>query len=195
MCALTNLTNIDERPLAPYRDYLRILARLQMGAQLQGKLDASDVVQQTILHAHARRGQFRGTTEAEWLGWLRAILANVLGSVAREFGTAARDVNRELSLESELEQSSARLEKILAADQSSPSGKVVHAEELLQLAQAIVHLPDDQRRAVELHHLKGLTVAEVAAELGRTRPSVVGLLFRALKRLRELLHENEARHP
>jgi len=191
MCALTNVTNIDERPLASYRDYLRILARLQMGAQLQGKLDASDVVQQTILQAHAHRSQFRGTTEAEWLGWLRAILANVLGSVAREFGTAARDVSRERSLETELEQSSVRLEHILAADQSSPSGKVVRAEELIRLAQALVQLPDDQRQAVELHHLKGWTVAEVAAELGRTRPSVMGLLFRAMKRLRDLLRESE----
>ena len=158
---------------------------------MRGKLDASDVVQQTILLAHSRREQFRGGTEAEWLGWLRAILANVLGSVAREFDTAARNVSRELSLEAELERSSARLEQVLAVDQSSASGVAMRTEELLRLAEALVRLPDDQRSAVELHHLQGLTVAEVAAELGRTRPAVVGLLFRALKRLRELLGEGE----
>jgi RNA polymerase sigma-70 factor (ECF subfamily) len=162
-----------------------------MGDRLQGKLDASDVVQQTVLQAHARRDQFRGSTEGEWLGWLRAILANVLGTVTREFETASRNVSRELSLETELERSSARLERIIALDQSSPSGVAVHAEELFRLSQALVRLPEDQRYAVELHHLKGLTVAEVAAELGRTRPAVVGLLFRALKRLRELLAEDE----
>jgi RNA polymerase sigma-70 factor (ECF subfamily) len=186
-----NITaNTGERSLAAYRDYLRILARLQLNGPLRGKLDASDIVQQTILLAHDRRHQFRGVTEVEWLSWLRAILANVLGSVVREFDTAARNVSRELSLETELERSSARLECILAADQSTPSGVAVRSEELLRLAQALVRLPDDQRTAVELHHLRGLTVAEVATELGKSRPAVVGLLFRALKRLRELLREN-----
>jgi RNA polymerase sigma-70 factor (ECF subfamily) len=159
---------------------------------LRVKLDASDIVQQTILHAHAQREQFRGVTEAEWLGWLRAILANTLAATIREFQTGARDVNRERSLEAELEQSSTRLEGLLAADQSSPSEGAVRGEELLRLARALGRLPDDQRCVVELHHLKGLSVAEVAAKIGRTRPAVVGLLFRGLKRLRELLGADRA---
>jgi RNA polymerase sigma-70 factor (ECF subfamily) len=179
-----------DRPLEPYRDYLRVLARLRLGAQLRGKLDASDLVQQTVLLAHANRDQFRGATEAEWRGWLRSILANALAAAAREFETAARDLRRERSLEDELEQSSARLEGLLVADQSSPSEGATRGEDLLRLARALGQLPTDLRRAVELHHLKGLTVAEVAAELGRTRPAVVGLLFRGLKRLRELLAES-----
>ena len=47
----------------------------------------------------------------------------------------------------------------------------------------------DQRRVVELHYLRGLAVADVAAEIGRSRPAAVGLLFRGLKRLRELLKD------
>jgi RNA polymerase sigma-70 factor (ECF subfamily) len=179
-----------ERPLEAYREYLRVLARLQLGAGLRGKLDASDLVQQTVLLAHARRDQFRGGTEAEWRGWLRAILANTLAAAAREFETAARDLRREQSLEAELERSEVRMEGLLAADQSSPSEGAARGEDLRRLALALGRLPDDQRRAVELHHLKGLTVAEVAAEIGRTRPAVVGLLFRGLKRLRELLAES-----
>ena len=137
---MDGMANTEERPLGSYRDYLRILARLQMSGRLRGKLDASDVVQQTILQAHACRHQFRGTTEAEWLGWLRTILANVLGSVTREFETAARKVSRELSLERELEQSSARLEHLLAGNQASPSSLAVRTEELVRLAQALVRL-------------------------------------------------------
>ena len=182
-------TDTGDRPLARYRDYLRVLARLHLSARLQVKVDASDIVQHAILNAHANRGQFRGGTEAEWLGWLRAILANTLAGVVREFETAARDLDRELSLEAELELSSTRLEQVLATDQSSPSEGAMRGEELFRLATALGRLPDDQRRVVELHHLKGFTVAEVAAEIGRTRPAVVGLLFRGLKRLRELLAE------
>jgi RNA polymerase sigma-70 factor, ECF subfamily len=168
-----------------------MLARIQLGPRLQAKLDASDVVQQTILHAHQARAQFRGTTEAEKLAWLRAILANVLAAAGRGFETGARDVSREQSLEAELERSSSRLECMLAADQSSPSQRAVRTEELLRLAAALAKLPEDHRQAVELHHLKGLALIDVAAQMKRSRAAVVGLLFRGLRRLRELLREPE----
>jgi RNA polymerase sigma-70 factor (ECF subfamily) len=153
-------------------------------------MDASDVVQQAILQAHQARAQFHGTTEAEKLAWLRAILANVLAAAARRFETRARDTARERSLEAELELSSSRLECLLAADQTSPSQRAVRGEELLRLAGALARLPEDQRRVVELHYLKGLPIAEVAVQMKRTRSAVVGLLFRGLKKLRRLLRED-----
>ncbi len=179
----------DFRPIEDHRDYLKLLVRLQVGSRLRAKLDASDVVQQAILLAHERRDQFRGGTEGEWLAWLRAILGNALAAAFRRFDAQARDPDRERSLEAELERSASRLEGLLAADQTSPSELAVRGEELLRLAQALARLPEDQRRVVELHYLKGLPVAEVAERIGRTRPAAVGLLFRGLKRLRELLCE------
>jgi RNA polymerase sigma-70 factor (ECF subfamily) len=183
-------TNGDERSLDDYRDYLRLLTRTQMSARLQAKLDASDIVQQAILLAHQNRSQFRGRSEAEWLGWLRAILANVLAAAARRFTAEARDLAREQSLEAELDLSSSRLESLLAADQSSPSERAVRGEELLRLARALSRLPPDQRRVVELHYLKGVPVAEVAALVERTKPAVAGLLFRGLRKLGDLLRES-----
>jgi RNA polymerase sigma-70 factor (ECF subfamily) len=179
------------RPLEDYREYLSLLARLQLGARLRSKLDASDVVQQAILQAHTARDQFRGATEAEWLGWLRAILANALASSARRFTAEARDLGRERSLEVALDQSASRLACLLSADQTSPSAGAVRAEEILGLAQAMAALPEDQRSVVELHHLKGLPVVEVAEILGKSRPAVAGLLFRALKTLRNQLTDRE----
>jgi RNA polymerase sigma-70 factor (ECF subfamily) len=120
-------------------------------------------------------------------GWLRTILANNLAEAARRFGADARDVARERSLEARLNESSARLESCLQADQSSPSQRsqrAIRHEQLIDLARALAELPDDQRRAVELHHLKGLPVADVGERMGKSRAAVVGLLFRGLKALR-----------
>jgi RNA polymerase sigma-70 factor (ECF subfamily) len=180
-----------ERPLDEYRDYLRLLARIQLSPRLQAKLDTSDIVQQTILQAHAANSLFRGQSEPEKLAWLRTILANVLAAESRKYLTLARDVRRERSLESQLELSSSRLQMLLVADQTSPSQRAVRCEDFLRLAAALVRLPESQRQVVELHHLRGLTVVEVAAEIGRTRPAVVGLLFRGLKGLHEMLREPE----
>lgn len=182
----------DDWDLQRYRDYLRLLARLHLDPQFQAKLDASDIVQQTLLQAHRHRDQFRGSTEAERLAWLRTILANALAAAVRGFLTEARDLDRERSIQDSLAQSAARLEGWLAAEQSSPSERVMRVEELVRLAGALGKLPPDQRQVVELHHLMGWPVAQVAETMERTKPAVMGLLFRGLKKLRELLQESSA---
>src|ERR1700722_8116992 len=123
------------KPLEAYGDYLRLLARLQLDPRLRGALDPSDVVQQTLLVAHEKHDQFRGTTDAERRSWLRAILASRLAEAARAFGP--REGGRVRSLEQALGESSARLEQFLAAEEQSPSQGVLHAERLLLLAEAL----------------------------------------------------------
>ncbi len=172
-----------------YRNYLYLLARLGLGSRLRGKLDASDVVQEALLQAHRKAAQFRGQTEAERVAWLRRILATTLAGAFRKYATQARDLVNERSLYASLEDSSARMENWLAADQSSPSHGASRAEQLVGLADALLQLPEDQRSAVELHHLEGCPVAEVAQRLGKSKAAVAGLLFRGLKQLRQLLHE------
>ena len=110
--------------LERFRSYLRLLARLQLDPRLQTKLDASDIVQQTLLQAHEHLHQFRGKSEEELAGWLRTILANTLGAAMRRYLSEGRDLGRERSLQESLEQSSARIECWLAAEQSSPSERV-----------------------------------------------------------------------
>jgi RNA polymerase sigma-70 factor (ECF subfamily) len=174
-----------------YREYLALLARLQLDPRLQGKVDLSGVVQQTLLEAHLAGDRFRQMTEEQQTAWLRRTLANNLTDEVRKLNTAMRDVGREVSLEAAVEQSSARLEAWLASDRSSPSEQAARNEQLLRLAAALARLPEDQRRAVEMHHLGGCPVAEVARVLDRSEGAVGALLVRGLKRLRELLRTEE----
>ena len=179
----------EGQDLERFRDYLRLLARLQLDPRWQAKLDPSDIVQQTLLQAYEARDQFRGRNTAERAAWLRQILARVLANAVRDLSRAKRDAGRERSLEAALSQSSSRLEAWLAADQSSPSESVERHEQLLLLAGALAQLPQDQREAVTLHHLQGWSLAELAKHLDRSEAAVAGLLHRGFKKLRELLHE------
>lgn len=170
-----------------YREYLRLLARMQLDPRMRSKLDPSDVVQETLVKAHQNMGQFRGTTEGELAAWLRRILANNLADAARKY---QRELFLGRSLAESLDQSSARLEAWLSADQSGPDEKVLRQERLLSLASALAGLPEDQRLAVEMHHLQDCSVSEVAEVMQRTEAAVAGLLRRGLKKLRELLAES-----
>jgi RNA polymerase sigma-70 factor (ECF subfamily) len=176
--------------LERFRSYLLLLARNHFPRQLQGKLAVSDVVQQTLLEAHRRQAQFRGQSEAELAGWLRKMLACDLADAVRALGRARRDAGRERSLEAAFDESSSRLEGWLAAGYSSPSQRAVRQESFLQLARALEQLSEDQRRAVELKHLQGQTVAAIAGAMGRSETAVGGLLRRGMARLRELLPED-----
>jgi RNA polymerase sigma-70 factor (ECF subfamily) len=178
---------VPDELLERCRAYLCLLARFQVGARLQAKLDASDLVQQTLLKAHQNRAQFRGQGMAELMAWLRQILANELAGVVRAFHTERRDLAREQALQLSLDDSSSRLHAWLAADQTSPSQCAIREEQLLRLAAALEQLPAEQRQAIELHHFQGCPLAEVAVLLDRSEEAIVGLLYRALKKLRQLL--------
>jgi RNA polymerase sigma-70 factor, ECF subfamily len=173
--------------LERFRDYLRLLARLQLDPRLQGKLDASDVVQQTLLKAYQALDQFRGHSAAEQAAWLRQILARTLANAVRDLGRAKRDLTLERSLEASLHDSSARLEAWLAADQSSPSQKAERNEQLLRMAEALTTLPELQREVLLLRHCQGWSLAQISDHLGRSRAAVASLLRRGLKQMREHL--------
>src|SRR5262245_45329588 len=121
--------------LERFREYLGLVARLQLNPRLQGKIDLSGVVQQTLLEAHRVLARLDEQGDGLRLAWLRQILANNLRDEVRKLGTAARDVARELPLDAALDASSSRLEAWLAADESSPSQKAIRQEQLLALAQ------------------------------------------------------------
>jgi RNA polymerase sigma-70 factor (ECF subfamily) len=172
-----------------YRSYLIILARrtLRDYRRLQHKIDASDIVQDVLLKAHTALPQFKGNTEQEFTAWLHKILAGKLADAARHFGRQKREAALEQSFLETLDDSSLRLERLAPVDQTSPSQYVWRNERAVILADALAELPDDQRTAIELHYVTGCSVADVAAQMNRTKASVAGLLRRGLAEVRARL--------
>jgi RNA polymerase sigma-70 factor (ECF subfamily) len=175
-----------------YRNYLRLLARLQVGRRLRGKADPSDLVQEAFLAAQRTFAQFRGTSERELVDWLRQILASKLVDLARRYlGTGRRDVRLERQLAHDLDGSSRALSEALLAPQSSPSERAARRERAVLLADAIKSLPTDYGEVIILRHLEGLPLAEVAARMGRSVDSIKKLWVRSIARLRGILAPHE----
>jgi RNA polymerase sigma-70 factor, ECF subfamily len=178
--------------LERYRQYLTVLARAQvLDRATRDRLDLSGVIQQTFLEAHAQLAQFRGSAPAagspELAAWLRSILSNNLADGMRGLGRAKRDATRERSLDREMEESSLRLGRLLAADQSSPSEHAQREERLVLLADAMGELPEAQREVVMLRHCQGWGLSRIADQVGRSPAAVAGLLQRGLRTLRQRL--------
>jgi RNA polymerase sigma-70 factor, ECF subfamily len=179
-----------ERLFLLYRSYLVTLARPQIRRRLQGKVDASDLAQETMLEAHQCFAQFRGASMPEFAGWLRGILAHRLAHHARHFLDAkARDANLERSLAVELDNASSILDRGLVGPDSSPSEVAARHESNLLLSDALEVLPDDYRQVIFLRHFEGLSFADVAKTMERSVDSVEKLWVRALARLRREMRE------
>jgi RNA polymerase sigma-70 factor (ECF subfamily) len=177
--------------LEHYQAYLLLLARVKLDPRLRDKLDASDIVQQTLLEAYQQRDGFHGRSEAELTAWLRQILAHNLADALRGFLRAKRDMARERSLEEALANSSLRLASWLAAEQSSPSQQAIRHEDAVRLSEALAQLPEAQREALVLQHWHGWSLAQIGQDLGRSPAAVAGLIKRGLKQLRVLLKPRE----
>lgn len=177
----------EPRELFDYRGYLEFLARTHLSKRYNGKVDQSDIVQQTLLNAYSARAQCQGKAEPEILAWLRQILVHVIAHATRELHTKKRDINRERSIAADLDASSMRLESLLADKEPSPSQALVRKDQLRTVAAAIEILPDDQRQVLILRYWEGKSMQEIAEILSKSKVAVAGLRHRAMKKLRRLL--------
>jgi RNA polymerase sigma-70 factor (ECF subfamily) len=149
-------------------------------------------VQQTMLNAYQSWEQFRGKTEAELAAWLRQILANIIARNIRDLGRGKRDIQRERSIDADLQQSSMQLGKLLAdQSQSTPSQIVMQEERAATLATALMELPEDQRQAILGKYWHGLSSNEIGDQLQRSPEAVAGLLYRGLKKLRQIMSQEK----
>ena len=171
-----------------FREFLSMLARSQIEPWMQGKVDASDIVQQTQLEAHRDFDKFHGASEGEWVAWLRCILERNATDFIRHYrGTAKRDVKREVALAHPSDGSSIHSAAEPAARDASPSQEFLRRDDELRIAAALEHLSEDHRLVIELRNLQRLPFDEVARQMSRTRPAAQMLWMRAIKKLQQVM--------
>ncbi|WP_417383807.1 sigma-70 family RNA polymerase sigma factor [Gimesia sp.] len=172
------------------RAYISLVARAQIEGWMRTKVDASDLVQQTLLEAHQGLEQFKGETEAEWLGWLRGILKHNTLDFARKYqGAAKRDVKREFSLDQygAAASRSAAQNWELRDSMETPSHILLNREQEILMADAVSELPEDYQEVIMLRNLQRLSFKQVAERMNRSPGAVQMLWLRALNQLQERL--------
>lgn len=181
-----------DRLFAACRNYLTFVARAQVENWMQSKVDASDLVQQTLLEAHRDFSRFEGKTEGEWLAWLKRILSHNTGDFVRQFrGTSKRQINREVPLARPRDDSKMVGAPEPAADVESPSQFLVRQELELQVADALATLTDDHQQVIILRNLQRLPFDEVARQMNRSRPAAQMLWLRAIRKLQEAVETGQ----
>jgi RNA polymerase sigma-70 factor (ECF subfamily) len=177
---------------ARHRERLRRMVQLRLDWRLQGRVDASDVIQDAYLEAVRRLDEYLRDPAMSLFVWLRFLVGERLLIVHRQhLGAQMRDARREVSLYRAAlpEASSAALAAQLLGKQTSPSDAAVRAERLLRIQEAVNRLGPLDREVLSLRHFEQLSRAETAEMLGIKEPAAAKRYIRALKRLKDILSD------
>lgn len=174
-------TAAGSRLWAACREYLLLVARQELPAELAAKVAPSDLVQETLKDAQQKIGEFRGDSPAELLGWLRRILRNDIVDLRRSFVECEkREVAREISLE---ELGSAGEIAQPPAVSATPWRELADQERNVQLRRALARLPDEYRLVIAERIWQRRSFSEIAAAWNRSPDAVRKIWLRALARL------------
>ncbi|MCA9263840.1 MAG: sigma-70 family RNA polymerase sigma factor [Planctomycetales bacterium] len=175
-----------------YEPRLRRLLVLRLDRRLQGRLDASDVLQETYIEYARCIQNYEQREQLPFYLWLRMVTLRKLIAMQRRFlGTAARDVNREISLNrGPLPMtSSCSLAASFVGHLTSPSQAAIRTELQLRIQDTLNDMDAMDREVLSLRHFEQLSNLEVAQLLQLSPAASSNRYIRALKRLRPMLQE------
>ncbi len=178
--ALVEFLKINEASLLAF-------IRSRIGSKLQKKIEPEDVLQEASMEA-IRILPTTDLTTWDPLNWLFQICERkIIDSHRKFFASQKRDANREAAIPDGSE--AAGLANLLAASMTTPSAAFSRDQRQLAMLAALDTLPEDQREALRLRYLVGLSSKEIAKKIGKTDGATRVMISRALSRLHEMLAE------
>lgn len=173
-----------------HRARLKRMVRLRIGPELQGRLDESDVLQETWLEASARLDEYVAEPKVPLFLWLRFLVRQKLISLRRHHVEAqARDVRREIKLAPPrgTDASTEVLAAQLLGHLTTPTHAVRRAEMQAQLHRRLAQMDPIDRQVLVLRHFERLSNVETALEMELSEAAASKRYVRALARLREMM--------
>jgi len=164
-----------------YRPRLAVFVHYRLSPQLRAQIEIDDILQETLFKAYKEFEQFSYHGPGSFFRWLSRIAEHAIVDEARYHGREKRRAAEVVPFRSESNPAGPE-----PADSQSPSRLFAQSENVRGLMQKLDALPANYREVILLSKVEGLSTAEVAAKLGRTRDATALLLHRALKHLRQI---------
>lgn len=176
--------------LARYRDRLRRMVALRLDHRLQGRIDASDIVQEACLEADTRMQEYLARPAMPFFLWLRFLTGQKLITLHRHhFGAKMRDAGREVPLDygGAPATTSAGLAAQIVGHDPRPSEIAIQLETQARFQAVLDGLEPLDREIIALRHHEQLSNAEAAHVLELQEAAASKRYIRAMRRLKEAL--------
>jgi RNA polymerase sigma-70 factor (ECF subfamily) len=178
--------------LLDHHDALVARLRARIPPSRQAAIDPEDILQETYVDVFRGIRSFQPRSDHAFANWLRSIaehrlLDAIRGQQAQKRGGVRHRVPNQMARSSD---SLVNLLDLITSASTTPSRKLARQEGLAALQIHLASLPQEYREVIELRHLQGLSREAVAERLGRSADEVRGLLYRALKKLRDALGQS-----
>jgi RNA polymerase sigma-70 factor, ECF subfamily len=179
-----------ERLMSDHRARLSRMVALRMDRRLQGRIDPSDVIQESYIDAARRLSEYAKNPTMPFFLWLRLLVGQrLMEQHRRHLGAQARDASRDVSLyQGDFpEATTADLATHLLGNTSTPSRIAIRSEQQLHLQRALESLDPIDREILVLRHFEQLSNGEAAEVLGLDKSAASKRYTRALIRLKDVL--------
>lgn len=177
---------------ARHRDRLKRMVHLRLSRRLQGRVDDSDVLQETYIDVARRLPEYHADPKLPFYLWLRHMAGLKLAEIhRRHLGTQLRDADREVTLHRGglPEADSVSLAAHLLGQLTTPSQAAIKAETRLIVQDALNNMDPTDREVLALKHFEQLSTSEIADVLGMSKAGAGARYLKAIKRLKEILSQ------
>lgn len=179
-----------QRLLGEHRDRLRRMVGVRLDPRMSGRVDPSDVVQETLAEAARKLPDYLRHRPVPFYPWLRQLAWEQLVDLHRRHVQAQkRSVTREVPLPLP-DQSTMELAQRLMAAGPSPSGQMIRAELVTRVRDGLDRLPTQYREVLVLRYLEQLSTGEIAAVLHVSMRTVQARHRQALEQLEETMADS-----
>jgi RNA polymerase sigma-70 factor (ECF subfamily) len=168
------------RAFEKYQRRLAVLVHFKLSDRTRTFAEVDDIVQETFLRAFRDIQQFSYEKPGGFLRWLSTIADHAIIDRVRYQGRERR-AGEQVAFRSESNPAGPD-----PADTKTPSRLLAQQEAVERLLARLAALPEDYRKAILMAKIEGLSTAEIARQLGKSREAVALLVYRAVKRFREL---------
>ena len=173
-----------------HRERLRAMLQVRLDRRLQGRVDPSDVLQETFAEACQRLADYARQPSMPFFLWLRFLtVQQLLQHHRRHLGTQKRSADQELAAGGGAgpDASAMSLAEQVVGTMTSPSLAAARSEMAARLAAALEAMDAIDREIIVLRHFEELTNNEAAQVLGISKAACSKRYVRALGRLQEII--------